>query len=157
MKVVKGHFKSQVQRAYGFVEFFQKFSFLKTDVASWTSVGLQRPHVDMDLEIYKNSKTILGFMPLETCGMFLEVWPPDSQVEEVVFIRHGTIFCMDKRYVHAGGFLSPTGSSAKRIQFCFSDQVLDVGHRQIKAGHEYVHNNHQILNLTEVRDTFMPW
>lgn len=83
LKVMLGHFKSQVQQSYGFVEFYQKFSFLKTDVASWTGVGLQRPHWDMDMEVYQNSKTILGFMPLETCGMFLEVWPPDSQVAEV--------------------------------------------------------------------------
>ena len=54
------------------------------------------------MQVYARSKTIQGVMPLETCSMFLEVWPPNSSVGEVVYIKYGTIFCMDKTIVHAG-------------------------------------------------------
>ena len=106
------------------------------------------------MDVYAASNVVLGFMPLTRKGMFLEVWPPDKLKGEMVFIKYGTIFFLDKTVVHAGGF-SPGGDEAFRMQFCFSDKVLDVEHFQVKSGEEYVHNESQIVNDDEVRRDFM--
>ena len=100
---------------------YQKFSFLYTDVSNFTAGHIQHPHVDMYLDNYKNKKVKLAFMPLTRKGMFLEVWPPDGGEGQLVFIKYGTVFFIDKSVYHAGGF-SLGGSEASRIQFCFSEK-----------------------------------
>ena len=86
--------------------------------------------------------------------MFLEVWPPGELVAQLVFIKFGTVFYLDKSVMHAGGF-TPDGKEAMRLQFVFSETVLDVEHYQIKSGEEYLHNNQQIIDDAEVRTEFL--
>ena len=136
------------------IDMFQKLSFLHTDVSNFTAGDIQHPHVDMYLETYKDAKVKLAFMPLTSRGMFLEVWPPDQREGELVFIKYGTVFFLDKSVYHAGGF-SPGGTEAKRVQFCFSEVALDVGHFQVKGGEEYEHNWAQIMNEEQVRTKFI--
>ena len=149
------HFMTTLRLVYGLIEPYQKFSFLYTDVSNFTVGRLQIPHVDMHLDSYKDFKVYLAFMPLTSRGMFLEVWPPDQREGEVVFIKYGTVFFLDKSVYHAGGF-SPGGTEAKRVQFCFSEVALDVGHFQVKGREEdYEHNVAQIINEEQVRTKFV--
>ena len=83
--------------------------------------------------------------------MFLEIWGPDGGFGEIIFVKYGTIFIIDKRVCHAGGFRG----SGRRMQFCFSEQVLDVDHKQIKSGFtNCYHNWNASINVAEVREKF---
>ena len=148
------HFENLVKVTFGYVDYYQKFSFLYTDLTNYAAGHFQPPHLDMSMDVYAASNVVLGFMPLTRKGMFLEVWPPGKLEGELVFIKYGTIFFLDKTVIHAGGF-SPGGDEAFRMQFCFSDKVLDIEHFQVKSGEEYVHNESQIVNDDEVRRDFM--
>ena len=148
------HFENLIKVKYGFVDYYMKYSFLYTDLSNYSAGHFQQPHLDMSMDDYGDSNVVLGFMPLTHKGMFLEVWPPGKLEGELVFIKYGTIFFLDKNVVHAGGF-SPGGDEAFRMQFCFSDKVLDIEHFQVKSGEEYVHNESQIYNDDEVRRDFM--
>ena len=58
---------------------------------------------------------------------------------QLVFIKFGTVFYLDKSVVHAGGF-KPDGKEVMILQFVFSETALDTEHLQIKSGEEFVHN-----------------
>ena len=147
VNVLLGHFKSQVQRQLNMLSWFQKFSFLYT-TASAERVGLQAPHYDLEPWNYTTATVKLGFMPLDESGMFLEVWAPGNLFGEIVFVKYGTIFIIDKEVVHAGGF----SESGRRMQFCFSSKVLDIAPKQIKTGIIGRHNNN--YETDEVRSQF---
>ena len=129
------------------VRWFQKFSFLYT-TDSAEKVGLQAPHYDLEPWNYSTATVKLGFVPLDESSMFLEVWAPGSLFGEIVFVKYGTIFSIDKEVVHAGGF----SESSRRMQFCFSSRALDIEHKQIKTGIIGYHNNN--YDAEQVRREF---
>ena len=110
-------------------------------------VGLQAPHYNLEPGNYSTATVKLGFMPLDESGMFLEVWAPGNLFGEIVFVKYGTIFIIDKEVVHAGGF----SESGRRMQFCFSSKALDIEHKQIKTAVCY-HNND--YDTDQVRSQF---
>ena len=130
-KCLAKHFKAIFRTVFGGIIFFQRLSFLYTDVKNYAQTYIQKPHLDMSMETYGSKKLKLRFMPLTKHGMFLEVWPPGKLVGQLAFLKFGTIFYLDKSVVHAGGF-TPDGQEAMRLQFVFSETALDVEHFQIK-------------------------
>ena len=71
----------------------------------------------------------------------------------MVFVKCGTIFCIDKLVIHAGRF-APGGAVGMKLQFVFSSDALDTMHHQVKIGNYYYHNEDHIWNLDQVRNRF---
>ena len=124
------------------------------DVTNYVHTILQKPHLEMSMETYGSKNLKLGFIPLTKQGMFLEVWPPGKLVGQLVFIKFGTVFYLDKSVVHAGGF-TPGGDEALRLRFVFSERALDIEHFQIKSGEECLHDVQQIIDDAQVRTEFI--
>ena len=62
-----------------------------------------------------------------------------------MYVKYGTIFTIDYRTVHAGGFSNMEHDMAERVQFCVSTSALDVEHCQLEVGAAYKHNKEQML------------
>ena len=106
----------------------------------------------MNLDEYNMATVKIGFMPLTQHGMFLSVWKL-SEKSTLVFVKCGTIFCIDKSVIHAGRF-APGGTEGMRLQFVFSNDTLDTMHHQVIMGNDYYHNEDHIWNLDQVRHHF---
>ena len=82
--------------------------------------ALQNPHYDFnsrDLDSY-GQNMYLGFTPLTSDGMFLQVWKGEG-VGNVLYIPHGQLVILPSLTMHAGGFCSSARSGNLRLHFYF--------------------------------------
>ena len=126
---------------------------MKIDLKAWTNGYLQHPYLDIKLNEYEDVTVKLGFMPLTESGMFLEVLKPGQKLGTLVFIKCGTIFCIDKSVIRAGGF-APDGSEGMRLNFFWVSNALDTMHRQVKMDNDFSHNEDEIFHIDQVRNCF---
>eukprot|EP00980_Cylindrotheca_fusiformis_P030732 scaffold25323_cov113-Cylindrotheca_fusiformis.AAC.1 len=81
-------------------------SFLTTE----TSMP-QPPHVDYTWQIldqYSRDDLKLGFFPLTSEGMFLQVWQRNDTMEEIpgeiIFVPYGKLLVLPADTIHGGGY-----------------------------------------------------
>ena len=72
-------------------------------------VSIQSYHRDYKVDFYhqlvnKGVHLLLGFYPLEECGMHLLVWDDKLENYTLVFIAYGTILIAPASLIHGGGF-----------------------------------------------------
>jgi len=62
---------------------------------------------------------LIGFAPLTTDGMFLQIWEPGQPEGKIAFIPFGTFLLLPGDALHGGGFTTSEISSNQRLHFCF--------------------------------------